>query len=114
MKSGYSVKYRLAIIDRWRELETKQPFFTPQTMSEALRLAADLSDKVSEQQTALNIAAPKVEFYDTVTQSHVPSPWVTTPSPPPNQAGLLQKFRSSHHRLYVIVLNPTGDFAGRS
>jgi phage regulator Rha-like protein len=92
--SGYSVKYRLAIIDRWRELETKQPFFIPQTMSEALRLAADLSDKVSEQETALNIAAPKVEFYDTVTESHVPSPWVTTPSPP-HQSGRQACFKNS-------------------
>ena len=67
--SGYSVKYRLAIIDRWHELETRQSFAIPQTMSEALRLAADLSDKVIEQQAALAIAAPKVEFYDTVTES---------------------------------------------
>ena len=67
--SGYSVKYRLAIIDRWHELEAKQSFAIPQTMSEALRLAADLSDKVIEQQAALAIAAPKVEFYDTVTES---------------------------------------------
>ena len=67
--SGYSVKYRLAIIDRWHELESKQSFNIPQTMSEALRLAADLSEKVTEQATALAIAAPKVEFYDTVTES---------------------------------------------
>ena len=67
--SGYSVKYRLAIIDRWHELESKQSFNIPQTMSEALRLAADLSEKVTEQATALAVAAPKVEFYDTVTSS---------------------------------------------
>lgn len=35
--SGYSVKYRLAIIDRWHELEAKQAHFQlPQTLSEAL------------------------------------------------------------------------------
>jgi len=67
--SGYSVKYRLAIIDRWHELESKQSFHIPQTMGEALRLAAELSDKVIEQDAALKIAAPKVEFYDTVTES---------------------------------------------
>ena len=67
--SGYSVKYRLAIIDRWHELEGKQSFQIPQTMGEALRLAADLSEKVVEQQAALTIAAPKVEFYDTCMES---------------------------------------------
>jgi len=67
--SGYSVKYRLAIIDRWHELEAKQSFQIPQTLSEALRLSADLADKVVEQQAALAIAAPKVEFYDTETES---------------------------------------------
>jgi len=37
--AGYSVKYRLAIIDRWQELEAGK---TPKTFSEALRLVADL------------------------------------------------------------------------
>jgi len=41
--SGYSAKYRLAIIDRLDELESKQPFQIPQTRSEALRLAPLLS-----------------------------------------------------------------------
>lgn len=58
--SGYSVKYRLAIIDRWQELEEKQQapqFNIPQTLPEALRLAADLADQLA-------IAAPKVAVYD--------------------------------------------------
>lgn len=58
--SGYSVKYRLAIIDRWQELESKQAapqFNIPQTLPEALRLAADLADKLA-------IAAPKVAVYE--------------------------------------------------
>jgi anti-repressor protein len=58
--SGYSVKYRLAIIDRWQELEQKQAapqFNIPQTLPEALRLAADLADQLA-------IAAPKVAVYD--------------------------------------------------
>ena len=67
--SGYSVKYRLAIIDRWHELEAQQAFQIPQTLPDALRLAADLADKVQEQTQQLAIAAPKVEFYDTVTES---------------------------------------------
>ncbi|OAI11893.1 hypothetical protein A1507_19495 [Methylomonas koyamae] len=40
---GYSVKYRLAIIDRWRELEEKQQLQIPQTLSEALLLAGRLA-----------------------------------------------------------------------
>lgn len=58
--SGYSVKYRLAIIDRWQELEQKQAapqFNIPQTLPEALRLAADLADQLA-------IAAPKVAVYE--------------------------------------------------
>lgn len=58
--SGYSVKYRLAIIDRWQELESKQQapqFNIPQTLPEALRLAADLADQLA-------IAAPKVAVYE--------------------------------------------------
>lgn len=55
--SGYSVKYRLAIIDRWQELEAKQQFNIPQTLPEALRLAADLADQLA-------IAAPKVAVYE--------------------------------------------------
>lgn len=67
--SGYSVKYRLAIIDRWQELEASQTFSVPKTMGEALRLAADLQDALQVQTAQLAIAAPKVEFYDTVTES---------------------------------------------
>lgn len=67
--SGYSVKYRLAIIDRWHELEAGQRFDVPKTMGEALRLAADLQDAIMIQDAQLKIAAPKVEFYDTVTES---------------------------------------------
>lgn len=58
--SGYSVKYRLAIIDRWQELESKQQtpqFNIPKTLPEALRLAADLADQLEQ-------AKPKLAVYD--------------------------------------------------
>ena len=70
--SGYSVKYRLTIIDRWHHLEQQAAlaaFNIPQSYSAALRLCADLQDTVVEQQQQIAIAAPKVEFYDTVTES---------------------------------------------
>jgi phage antirepressor YoqD-like protein len=67
--SGYSVKYRLAIIDRWHELESKQSFAIPHTLPEALRLAADLAEK--NEALALENAElkPKAEFHDAVTAS---------------------------------------------
>jgi Rha family phage regulatory protein len=70
--SGYSVKYRLAIIDRWHELEAKAAapaFVIPTTLSGALLLAGELAAKVEEQSAALALAAPKVAFHDTVTAS---------------------------------------------
>ena len=50
--SGYSVKYRLAIIDRWQELEVKQSLVIP-THSEALRLWADSIDAHAAAEAAL-------------------------------------------------------------
>lgn len=61
--SGYSVKYRMAIIDRWHELESKQAFQIPQTLGEALQLAAD-------QAKQLELAAPKVAFVDHLVTRH--------------------------------------------
>lgn len=60
--SGYSATYRLAIIDRWQELEAKEAPKLPTTFSDALRLAADLQDRLDE-------VAPKLEFYERVTSS---------------------------------------------
>lgn len=57
--SGYSAKLRMAIIKRWKELE--EEFYIPQTYGEALQLCAD-------QAKQLEIAAPKVEYFDKVAE----------------------------------------------
>lgn len=55
-----SPEFTAAIVDRWQELEAKHQapqFNIPQTLPEALRLAADLADQLA-------IAAPKVAVYE--------------------------------------------------
>lgn len=50
----------MRVIDRWQELESKQQtpqFNIPQTLPEALRLAADLADQLEQ-------AKPKLAVYD--------------------------------------------------
>jgi len=62
--SGYSVKYRLAIIDRWQELEqqAKQQHHIPQSFAEALRLAADQQEVIQAQAAQIEHQKPAVEF----------------------------------------------------
>lgn len=62
--SGYSVVLRKRIIDRWLELESSQQVSVPQSLPEALRLAADLAEQKQRLTNELAAAAPKVEFVD--------------------------------------------------
>lgn len=62
--SGYSVELRARIIDRWQELESQQSPKLPQTMAQALRLAAEQAEQLEAQQEQLALAAPKVAFVD--------------------------------------------------
>jgi phage antirepressor YoqD-like protein len=60
-------EFTARIVDRWQELEemaAKPMHLIPQTLSEALRLAADQAEVIERQSIALAIAAPKVEFVD--------------------------------------------------
>lgn len=66
--SGYSIKLRMAIIKRWQELESQKPLI-PQTLPEALRLAADLAEQKQIVEQKLAIAAPKAEFVDRYVQA---------------------------------------------
>ena len=62
--SGYNVVLRKRIIDRWLELENGQQVSVPQSLPEALRLAADLAEQKEQLTQQLAAAAPKVEFVD--------------------------------------------------
>lgn len=66
--SGYSIKLRMAIIKRWQELESQKSLI-PQTLPEALRLAADLAEQKQIVEQQLAIAAPKAEFVDRYVQA---------------------------------------------
>ena len=52
-----SPEFTAALVDRWQELEAKEQFKIPQTMGEALQLAAD-------QAKQLELQAPMIEVYD--------------------------------------------------
>ncbi|MBF7956152.1 phage antirepressor KilAC domain-containing protein [Rahnella victoriana] len=57
-----SPEFTAAVVDRWQELESKSQL--PQSLPEALRLAADLADEKQALESQLALAAPKVEFVD--------------------------------------------------
>lgn len=59
-----SPEFTAALVDRWQALEAQQAPRVPQTMAEALRLAADQAEQIEQQQAALAIAAPKAAFVD--------------------------------------------------
>lgn len=60
--TGYSAPLRMRVIRRWRELEQgAQAPNIPQTLPEALRLAADLADHNHRLQLVVNEQAPQVE-----------------------------------------------------
>lgn len=68
--SGYSTELRARIIDRWQQLEQAAAHpKIPQTLPEALRLAADLADQVAQQQARLTVAEPKAAGYDRISQA---------------------------------------------
>ena len=63
--SGYNVKIRTKIIDRWQELEqatTQKP--VPLTFAEALRAYANEVEAREKLEQQLALAEPKVEYFD--------------------------------------------------
>lgn len=61
---GYDPVARMKVVKRWRELEAGTAPAVPQSLSAALRLAADQAEQIEAQQAALAIAAPKVAFVE--------------------------------------------------
>jgi phage antirepressor YoqD-like protein len=65
-----SPDFTARLVDRWQELEEqvhRAQHVIPQSLSEALRLAADLADMKAKADAALAIAAPKAEALDRLT-----------------------------------------------
>ncbi len=63
--SGYSLELRARIIDRWQELEqaaARPAFVIPQSLPEALRLAAELAEQKQALEMKVAQDAPAVEF----------------------------------------------------
>ncbi len=63
--AGYNTDLRMRIIRRWQQLEQRSPK-VPQTMPEALRLAAELAEQNIALEQKVAEDAPKVMFADLV------------------------------------------------
>ena len=61
---GYDPVARMKVVKRWQELEAQLAPKLPQTMAQALRLAAEQAEQIEAQQEQLALAAPKVAFVD--------------------------------------------------
>lgn len=65
-----SPAFTARLVDRWQELETRAAtpaFAIPQSLPDALRLAADLADERDQLKIEVQAAAPKVKALDRLT-----------------------------------------------
>jgi len=62
LASGYNIKLRAAVVDRWIELESSS--YIPKTLSQALRLAADQAETIEKQTLLIEAQKPAVEFVE--------------------------------------------------
>ncbi len=70
--TGYSAELRIKVNRRWEELEIEKAtggFQIPQTFAEALRLAAEQTEKIEAQQNRIEAMRPKELFADAVATS---------------------------------------------
>ena len=68
---------RAKLINRWEQLEIEKRnggFVIPQTLSQALMLAAKQAEQIEQQQKLLEVQKPKVEFFDSVADSKTAIP----------------------------------------
>ena len=61
-----SPAFTARLVDRWQELESQAKFVLPQTLPDALRLAADLADQKNRVEAELALVAPKAKAFDRV------------------------------------------------
>lgn len=59
-----SPEFTARLVDRWQELEAAQAPRVPQTMAEALRLAADQAEQIEQQQLVIEQQKPAEEFVE--------------------------------------------------
>ena len=76
--SGYNLKLRTKIIDRWQELEQATTPRLPQTYLEALRALADEVEAHERTQQQLTIAEPKVQYFDKLVERNLLTNFTTT------------------------------------
>lgn len=67
--TGYSIPLRRRVIARLHELEQQSQPRIPQTLSEALRLAADQAEHIEKQQVLIEQQKPAVEFVENYVQA---------------------------------------------
>ena len=76
--SGYNLKLRTKIIDRWQELEQATTPRLPQTYLEALRALADEVEAHEQTKQTLAIAEPKVQYFDKLVERNLLTNFTTT------------------------------------
>lgn len=64
MAMSYSYELQAKVFDRMTDLEAGHAQKVPQSMAQALRLAAEQAEIMEQQQAQLALAAPKVEYVD--------------------------------------------------
>ncbi|WP_285259228.1 phage antirepressor KilAC domain-containing protein [Halopseudomonas bauzanensis] len=62
-------EFTARLVDRWQELESRHDVTVPQTLPEALRLAADLAEQNSTLRLVVQEQAPKVEALQRIAQA---------------------------------------------